>query len=226
MLAGIIAAAGLDNAPRAQLIAYSALVYAVDTSQSPTIPAASTDDLLLAWVMHRSTMASVPAGWALEDSANLTGGGTTQYLSLYSKTSNGSEGGTSPTWQQSSSMRIGVQIQVFRHTAGDILSVLDTSSDTHTGLASVPMATVTATSDGQLAIPAVSWISGATLPSSSTISAPSGYTLTTPPTTTDNRLGICRRRLNDMQAVAGSMTTTVDPNVGAVALSALIGVAP
>jgi hypothetical protein len=100
------------------VVAVSPTTFVTATSLNQTIPAkAATGDMLLAWVMYRSTL-TPPSGWTLVRTETFIGGGFTQYLSVYERIATSSDPGASTTWTQASSARLGVHIQAFRKTGG------------------------------------------------------------------------------------------------------------
>lgn len=124
---------------------------AVDAaSQTVVIPVtAEANDLLVAWVMHRSVL-TPPAGWDSEGSVKC--GVYDQWLSTYSRVCEVGDIGANSTWTVAASGRFHVHIQVYAREGGDSAppTVLDYASvntaNTYTGTAP---AIVTAANHGQ-----------------------------------------------------------------------------
>lgn len=229
MLTGIIAAIGMSSGPRVGLVAASTLTYATSTSQNATVPAAAMiDDLLLAWVMHRDVL-SAPVGWVLVESQSVNGGSpsVTQILSVYQRTCQSGDPGSVTAWGQATSQRIAVQIMALRSTDGTTPQVAHSaraSQPSSAGLVAT-MAIATATGDGQIGIAGATFIQAGS-GGSIGMAASTGYSLTTPTATPENRFGIAYRRRSTGQQTSGTLTqsgysTAVN---GIAAVSVVVGV--
>lgn len=213
---------GRRNAQGLRVVANSATTYVTSaTSTSETIPAAANvGDCLVAVVMHRNVITSVPSGWALEISQNVTGGGVTHYISVYRKICVAGEPGTSISFTQASAGRIAIHILVCLEGNGLPLTVKSSASATDPTSTSMPLVPVTP-GGSNLFIGIVSFINAVGTPTATNIATP--YTQTTPLSIDQNRLGVCHTLFSLGQTVSGNVTTDSSPNVGTVAISLLLG---
>lgn len=128
------------------------------TSQNCVVPAtAAVNDLLVAYVMRRSALTVVPAGWTLAASAGpFTGTGSTQYVDIYYKTAVSGDIGATTTWTQTTSDRMSVNIASFRKSSGAAFSLVTTNTAVKTATATagdsgfIPNPALSGTADGQL----------------------------------------------------------------------------
>lgn len=124
----VVGSDNYDDKPIAYPAAWTGASYLASvTSIAKSLPDGIEDnDLVLAFLMTRATV--TPAGgWTYLDDITCTDGTVTQRLSLYSKTTvSSSDSGTSHTWQQSSSERMGVAYVVARLSTGFMPAVLET----------------------------------------------------------------------------------------------------
>lgn len=176
------------------------------TTVAETIPALTVaGDLILAFIMHRSTL-TPPSGWTLVATATCTNSTVTQRTSVYKRTAVGGDAGSSPTWTQASSGRFIAHINTYRGisaTADVVAFATSNQNSVTTNL--LPWATVAATSDGQIGIAASSIIL-ANVGTPMTMTPLSG-TLSTPSSVTDNRLAVARLSRNSGQTLVGQFTS-------------------
>lgn len=229
MILGIAAAGNVETAPAVPVsfVAATNNTYATSTTMARNIPAAAEeDDLLLAWVMHRSAMVTIPSGWALEDSETVNAGGIDQYLSLYKKTCGAGEGGTSTTWVQTASARISVHIQVFRKAEGSPEVIVGTPGVAN--VVKVPdgadpagpwdMAPITSSNDGRMAVMALTAIA-----SNGAASASQG-TVTSNPSDLNNRLAVAYLSRDATEQINGTFSIGANTNAsGTIAMTILLG---
>lgn len=138
------------------------------TSVNTTVPAtAAVNDLLIAYVMRRSALTAVPAGWTLAATSGLfTGSGENQFVDVYYKTAVSGDIGASTTWTQTTSNRMSVSIAAFRKSDGSAFSLVSTNTSIKTATATaydsafIPAPAMTATANNQLLVFAAS---GATM---------------------------------------------------------------
>lgn len=181
------------------MVASTDTVYAEAASQTKTIPgAAAPGDLLLAVVMHRSDL-TPPSGWTLVRTASVavSGGTGTHRLSIYSRSAEVGDGGTSTLWAQATSQRIAVVIQAYRRP-GASASVVAHAGRTAAD-APYTASAAAATANYQMAVVAITF-NGAP---SGAVTPPSGYLLSTPGSADNNRLGVARRLLSSGSASSG-----------------------
>jgi hypothetical protein len=212
---------GKRNAQGLLVRAASATVYVTSgTGTSETIPSsADVGDCLLAVLMHRSIITSVPSGWTLEVSVNAVSS-VTHYVSVYRKICTAGEPGTSVAFTQTAAGRLALHILVCLEGNGLPLTVKASSSATGITATSMPLASVTS-SGSSLFIGIVSFTNATTTPANSNISTP--YTQTTPTSVDQNRLGVCHSLFSLGSVVSGNITTDAGPQTGTVAISLLLG---
>jgi hypothetical protein len=175
------------------------------TTVSETIPlTTSVGDLLLAFIMHRSS-ATPPSGWTLVASATCTSP-LTQSTSVYKRTASSGDAGASVTWTQSSAGRIIAHLNCYRGTLSpaDVVAYATTSQNSvDTNI--LPWANVVATADGQIGVAASSCILAHTGGAATTMSASSG-TMSSPASAIDNRMAVARLARNNGQTLGGQFT--------------------
>lgn len=192
-------------------IAGSAVTYTTATSQNATIPAtAAVGDLLLAWVMHRDNL-TVPTGWTLVKTQQATATGITRHdLSVYQRTAQAGDAGSSTTWAQATSQLIAVQIQAWRHVNGATLEAsTSVGVNNSTTSSSVDYSSITSTAAYQVAVHGASQSIANGTGTATTVTASVG-TLTTPASVSDNRMFVAYRTINASGSEAtGGFTTNV-----------------
>jgi hypothetical protein len=205
-------------------IGQSGTTYTTATSTSQTIPAATAvGDLILAFVMHRSTL-TTPAGWTLVDSQGNPTGPYDHSISVLSRVAQSGDAGASLSVTQGSSAVIGIHIMTCRHLNGGTCEVktaltAKTGTDGETGTFAAPVATANAA--GQLGIIAMTWDVAGT---PTGVTPPASWLLSTPASVNNNRLGVARRVRDSGQTTAGNVViTTVSANQVS-AISLIVGV--
>lgn len=213
--------------------ASSSITFSTVTSQAVTVPATTAaGDLLLAVVMHRSAMTSVPSGWTLVDTCSFQDStALVQYLSIYSKTAVSGDVGASTTWTQTSSSRMAVQIHAVKKSGGGTPAIIGTPSKSTistTGTGTYTLPTVAATVANQLAFTAASTVLAGTS-SPNTLALSSQWTQASPSSSTDTsnqlRLAVGSAVLSSIGASsAGTATANVTGSTnGWGAITLLIG---
>lgn len=177
-------------------------IYATSTSISPTSPATITnDDALFAFVFTRSAL-TPPSGWTVLDSTALfTEGTISQYLHIVRKNSVAStDANTAFTFAQAVSARIGVNYIVARSSTGTVtvaeIANLIESTVSDDGI-NPPV--VTATTNGELVLISASCVALTPV----TNVAPSGSTLYTVLSSSDNRLAGAYQNLDASESTSG-----------------------
>lgn len=193
--------------PSLAFIAASDTIYldSATTHSESAVPAASQNgDLLLAFIFHRSAV-TPPAGWGLVR-AEGPGSEVNQFLSVYSRSDNGTVGGTSPIWTQATADRFAVHYHVWRNAG--VVSTEGTSS-TETSRALVPYVPITSTAVGQYAVAACGAMHARTGGMETTVTATVG-SLTTPSSIVENRLYVARSdELASAQTFSGDWTNAL-----------------
>jgi hypothetical protein len=194
------------------------------TTVSETIPALTvTGDLILAFIMHRSSL-TPPSGWTLVATSTCTNSTVTQITSVYKRTAVGGDAGSSPTWTQASAGRFIAHINTYRGllAPADVVAFA-TSNQSSATTNLLPWATVAATSNGQIGI-ASSSIILANVGTPMTMTPLSG-TLSTPSSVTDNRLAVCRIARNSGQTLVGQFTSSQPSTAdnGTASVSVVVG---
>lgn len=209
MMLGVLAAAIRrpstgDSAP--EVVAFSGTSFSTATSVSQTIPAATeAGDIIIACVMSRAEL-TPPSGWTLVLDAEADAFPTIQKSSIFIKTATAYDAGISATWTQASDARCGLHLIVAR--GGGPLSVKQSASrlPTGSGLTWAPIAPVTASTSGQLAVAMASWLYALT-EGESTCSVSPPWIQTTPASSTDLanqiRMGVAYKTLNTGETASG-----------------------
>lgn len=198
---------------------------------TPSAPAPSAGDLMIAIVMRRSAPASdPPSGWTLISSSGpaTDGVGTNQTTYVYTKTSAGTEGGTNVTFSQASSGRIIGQIIVLTGNTGT--PQLDGSVSTNvvnsTSTNTISLQSISASGDGRLGVAVGSFISSTPSPTNTTISADSGWTIQSPAAIDQNRVGVFTKSLSSGQNTSGTVTASFAATTTGTTTHSLIFKAP
>jgi hypothetical protein len=210
-------------------IAASDTRYDVSTTMDQDIPSCASGDILIAAVMHRSTLTTL-SGWTLVDSVSAGFSGGTHSLSLFTRIAGPSDSGATITWTQSSAVRISVHIQVFR-SAVRTLSVVSSASNhtNNTSAVSIDTAEAAATGDGQIGVAyATSALADGLLPTGLALTMDNGAHQTTLPANAfldDNRLCGGYALIDLGQTTAGDVTADFIPTAGGgwAALSLVLG---
>lgn len=179
--------------------------YTVGTTLNPAIPAGTqVDDVMVATIMHRSSMTSVPSGWTLRVNGNFTSGGTFQEMSMYTKKAVSGDLGTSPNWVQSSSVRMSVSIVSFSGASGNIVDSAFAAQSTATfGQNTYDFPTgITATNTDEMSICAGSFTSI----SGGDTSFSSGWTKVSAAGASDNRMGVAYKTPTGAGDISGTIT--------------------
>lgn len=194
------------------IAAQSSVTFSTVTTQNVAVPAsAAVDDLLIAAVMHRAALSSVPSGWTLVDSVSFQDStAQVQYVSIYSKTAVSGDLGASTAWTQSSAVRMAVQLLAARKTSGSgtpaVVGTPAKSSVSNTGNQTYTLPVVTATAAGQLAVGVVSTVVAASA-SPNTLTFSGSWAQSSPTSSTDTanqiRLGVAAMAL----ASSGNVTS-------------------
>ena len=181
------------------------------TAVAPVVPAGVVDDdLLLAFIMMRSPLLTIPTGWHVV-SSNVTNDSvpTMQYAYTLAKKGLASDIGTAPSFVQTSSGRIVGQIVAFSGTNGTpyIESVSETSIVNQTANA-IPVPTVAVQGAGRLAVAQHTVCAVAVGPATETFTlGGTGWTLRSTATVAENRQSVSTKSVSSaFQATLGSVT--------------------
>lgn len=92
-------------------------------TMSMSIPSSIDGDMLLFWVLHRRSISVPPAGWTFVGiSGPITGGGTSQWVSVFSKRKISTDTTVSVTTSVSDGILVGTD--VFRGVVSDSVTML------------------------------------------------------------------------------------------------------
>lgn len=120
------------------------------TTVSNTIPDdVESGDMIVATLFARSSV-TAPTGYTLAKSQANPNTTTGQFSAIYYKTASGSEGGTSLTFTQSTSQRMGLAITILRSSTGGV--TLDTTGSNTGDGSFTTYPNLTAASNGSVAI--------------------------------------------------------------------------
>jgi hypothetical protein len=215
---------GAADVSRARwMFAVSGTTYVTATSVSETVPASvQVGDLLLAFVMHRDDV-TAPAGWTLVANGKSTAGSNSYHaLSVFKRTAQNGDAGATVAWTIPTSRILGAHLLALP-PGMDVVShnvVVTMLGD----MATTPVAPDTLTGDG--IIIAAFTAAGSATPS--TITAPAGYTLTTPATTSNNnnKLGVAVK-LSEGEVASGNFALNLSvPTNGGAAITLIIKEVP
>jgi hypothetical protein len=208
------------------MFAVSGTRYVTATSVSETVPASvQVGDLLLAFVMHRGALTTTPSGWTLvvSDGGNYSGSGIPdQYLSVFKRTAQVGDGGTSIAFEVGASGRMGIHIMSVAPDGVPLDVVSNQSvSISNANMSTTAMAGGTLSGDGMI----VAGITFVTAISPSTITPPSGYVLSTPGSVGDNRMGAAFK-LSEGETASGNWGFNTTANNGGAVITLIIKEVP
>lgn len=187
-------------------VATSSTIYAVSTSQNVSIPTVSIGDLLIATVMHRDTL-TPETGWTFVASAtgSLTSPSVDQTVSVYKRVAQSGDSGSSTTWSQATSQRIATNIAAFSGDASLAVDDFATSNQTDVNTNLTPFAEVSPT-DNFVGFAVGSNILANASPSATSVTPEAGWTLLSPSSIVENRLGISHKGLGASELTSGDYT--------------------
>lgn len=224
-LNAVVLFSDLSSGGAISFVQASELTYIVGASQTVAVPASTEEnDLLLAIVMRRSSMVTVPAGWVLVATRSMTSTGLPngQFLSVYQKAAVAGEAGSNTTWAQSNAAaRFAVQLLAVRKSTGEVPTVLTytglaTSVETGGTASSVESPAIT-TPEGTSFIISVVSQSVALSGSPTSFSAPYG-TLFSPSSVIENRIGALYSAAAAGATYSGNFTTNVGDGLANIEL--------
>lgn len=235
MITGIVAgqmrtygSAPVEDTP--EFVATSETPFVTATSVSVTIPAAiQAGDLLVAAIMHRTALSSVPAGWALVENIKGVSDPFNQELSVYAKVAGAGDPGSTFTASTGQSLRMSCNVCGFRASAPlAVLSSAQRRSTPSDGKILIPGMLV---GDSIVAAYSAAASSYASTTALNTFVCPSGFTQITPSTSNDTanqiRLGAAWRHALPSATVSGEWTINIAVAFETgLAVGLLIGAAP
>jgi hypothetical protein len=141
-----------------------------------------------------------------------------QSTSLYQKTADLDDAGSSVIWTQASSQRMAVQILAFRKSGGcSIVTASKFGQNDAGSLTGIPYAVVNSSQDGQMGVCAGSLV----ITAGGSLTASQGVQ-TSPVSVADNRMGVAYVPMSSGDSTDGEFSTTPGSNSTA-SVSVLIG---
>lgn len=177
MIHGVVASGKRRGAGTVSLVGTTDASYASASSIGRAIPSGvAVGDVAVAFLCHRWTV-TPPSGWTLVGTAsvNSADNSITQYLSVYTRTIQSGDAGSTATFSQQYSDSIAMAIGAYHGSSGTPTVKASNASNVAEGAASggtnYPAAGVTSTSAGQMIVTGEAAVYGN---NGSTFSVPSG----------------------------------------------------
>lgn len=202
----------------------------IGTSVIPSISASTVaGNLLVAFLLRRSTAGSPPAGWSLASSAGPASVTTPfdQWVDVYTKTASSGDASSGVTFTQTSSGRL--QAQIFTFSASTGTPVVESHAETdfdNTSAFSIAVPSISPSGNGRLGFAVGSSILANTSPAETFFTADSGWTLRGTNGGSDNRAGVFTKPVNIGDSTSCTITTSSATGNNGMTASALILAAP